>query len=47
MIFSRIGEREIVCRVTPEARSTTGSQIVLQANMNPMHLFDPESGMSL
>jgi multiple sugar transport system ATP-binding protein len=47
LIFSRIGEREIVCRVTPEARSTTGAQIVLRANMNHMHLFDPESGMSL
>jgi multiple sugar transport system ATP-binding protein len=47
LIFSRIGDREIVCRVTPEAGSTTGAQITLQANMNHMHLFDPESGMAL
>ena len=47
LIFSRIGEREIVCRVTPEASSTTGAKITLQANMNHMHLFDPESGMAL
>jgi multiple sugar transport system ATP-binding protein len=47
LIFSRIGEREIVCRVTPEASSTTGSKITLQANMNHMHLFDPESGVAL
>ena len=26
LIFSRIGEREIVCRVTPEAGSTTGAR---------------------
>jgi multiple sugar transport system ATP-binding protein len=47
LIFSRIGDREIVCRVTPEARSTTGASITLQANMNHMHLFDPDSGIAL
>ncbi len=47
LIFSKIGEREIVCRVTPEAGSTTGAEITLQANMNHMHLFDPESGLAL
>ncbi len=47
LIFSKIGEREIVCRVTPEAGSTSGSDIVLHANMNHMHLFEPESGISL
>ena len=47
LIFSRVGEREIVCRVTPEAGSTTGASITLQANMNHMHLFDPESGVAL
>jgi multiple sugar transport system ATP-binding protein len=47
LIFSRIGEREIVCRVTPEARSTAGAQITLQANMNHMHLFDPKTGVAL
>jgi multiple sugar transport system ATP-binding protein len=47
LIFSRIGEREVVCRMTPEARATTGAQITLQANMNHTHLFEPESGMAL
>jgi multiple sugar transport system ATP-binding protein len=47
LIFSRIGDREIVCRVTPEATALTGAKITLQANMNHMHLFDPESGMAL
>ena len=47
LIFSRIGEREIVCRVTPEAGAMTGAQLTLQANMNHMHLFDSESGMAL
>jgi multiple sugar transport system ATP-binding protein len=47
LIFSRIGDREIVCRVTPEAGSTSGSNIVLHANMNHMHLFEPESGKAL
>ena len=47
LIFSRIGEREVVCRVTPEAGATTGARITLQANMNHMHLFDPESGIAL
>jgi multiple sugar transport system ATP-binding protein len=47
LIFSRIGEREIVCRVTPEAGAMTGAQIMLQANMNHMHLFDPKSGAAL
>jgi multiple sugar transport system ATP-binding protein len=47
LIFSRIGEREIVCRVTPEAGAATGANITLQANMNHMHLFEPESGAAL
>lgn len=47
LIFSRIGEREIVCRVTPEAGADDRRQLTLQANMNHMHLFDPESGMAL
>jgi multiple sugar transport system ATP-binding protein len=47
LVFSKIGEREIVCRVTPEAGSMTGANITLQANMNHMHLFQPESGMAL
>lgn len=47
LIFSRIGEREVVCRVTPEAAAATGARITLQANMNHMHLFERESGAAL
>ena len=47
LIFSRIGDREIVCRVTPEAAAKAGATITLHANMNHMHLFDPETGVAL
>jgi multiple sugar transport system ATP-binding protein len=47
LIFSRIGEREVVCRMRPDARATTGAEIMLQANMNHTHLFEPESGIAL
>ncbi|HEX2757393.1 MAG TPA: sn-glycerol-3-phosphate ABC transporter ATP-binding protein UgpC [Thermoanaerobaculia bacterium] len=47
LIFSKIGSQEIICRVTPEAGAMTGAKMMLQANMNHMHLFDRESGMAL
>jgi hypothetical protein len=37
----------VVCRTTPEASAAPGATIKLQANMNHMHLFDPESGAAL
>jgi len=47
LIFSRIGDQEIICRTTPEAAAATGKTMTLQANMNHMHLFDAESGVAL
>jgi multiple sugar transport system ATP-binding protein len=47
LIFSKIGNQEVVCRTTPEATSAPGATIMLQAKMNHMHLFDRESGMAL
>jgi multiple sugar transport system ATP-binding protein len=47
LIFSRIGEKEIVCRTTPEAGAVAGTTIALQANLNHMHLFEPETGMAV
>jgi multiple sugar transport system ATP-binding protein len=47
LIFSRIGEQEVVCRATPEANAKGGGRMTLSANMNHMHLFDRESGAAL
>jgi len=47
LIFSKLGDSEIVCRTSPEAAAAPGATIRLQANMNHMHLFDRESGMAL
>jgi multiple sugar transport system ATP-binding protein len=47
LIFSRIGEKEIVCRTTPEAGAAAGETVVLQANLNHMHLFERETEMAL
>jgi multiple sugar transport system ATP-binding protein len=47
LIFSKIGDREIICRVTPQAGATIGQTLSLQANTNHFHLFDAVSGKSL
>jgi multiple sugar transport system ATP-binding protein len=47
LIFSRIGEKEIVCRTVPQAGAALGTTIAVHANMNRMHLFERESGMAL
>ena len=46
LIYSRIGETEIVCRIIG-ARTAVGRRIKLHADMNQMHLFDDESGVAL
>ena len=46
LIYSRIGETEIVCRIIG-ARTAVGATIKLHADMNQMHLFDDESGVAL
>jgi multiple sugar transport system ATP-binding protein len=47
LVFSRIGDQEIVCRTTPEAGAVSGATMALRANMNHMHLFDPTTGRAL
>jgi multiple sugar transport system ATP-binding protein len=47
LIFSRIGEKEIVCRTTPEAGAVAGATVALRANLNHMHLFERETGMAV
>ena len=47
LVFSRIGDAEVICRVTAVASPRVGSTIRLHAHMNHMHLFDPETGVAL
>ena len=47
LVFSKIGDREIVCRVNPQANVTVGGALTLHADMNAMHLFDVKSGAAL
>jgi ABC-type sugar transport system ATPase subunit len=47
LIFSRIGETEIVCRVGAGSGAAAGSSMTLQIAMNRIHLFDRESGAVL
>jgi multiple sugar transport system ATP-binding protein len=47
LIFSRVGDKEIVCRITPDARAMAGADTTLHANMNHVHFFDPSSQLAL
>ena len=47
LIFSRIGETEVVGRISAAASPAVGSTMRLHAHLNHMHLFDPESGAAL
>ena len=47
LIFSRIGETEVVCRASMETVTTRTSSITLHANMNRIHLFEKDSGRAL
>ena len=47
LIFGRIGDGEVIGRVTALASPAIGSTMRLHAHMNHMHLFDPESGAAL
>jgi len=47
LIFSRMGEAEIICRVGAASRALAGSSMRLQIAMNRIHLFDRESGAAL
>ncbi|WP_163266268.1 ABC transporter ATP-binding protein [Chelativorans alearense] len=47
LIFARLGGAEIVCRASGTTAPASGSTIRLNAHMDRMHLFDPDSGMAL
>jgi multiple sugar transport system ATP-binding protein len=47
LVFGRIGEREVIARVTASASPAVGSTVRLHAHMSHMHLFDPETGAAL
>jgi multiple sugar transport system ATP-binding protein len=47
LIFTKVGDQEVVCRTTPEAAAAPGRTMTLQVNMNHMHLFDRETGQTL
>ncbi|WP_421722956.1 ABC transporter ATP-binding protein [Bauldia sp.] len=47
LIFSRIGNTEIVCRVSAIAAPSVGSTMRLHAHLDHMHLFEPQTGNAL
>ena len=47
LVVSRIGEAEVVCRVSAASKPKAGSLLRVMADANHLHLFDPESGASL
>ncbi|KQS78892.1 sugar ABC transporter ATP-binding protein [Rhizobium sp. Leaf384] len=47
MIYFDIGKTTLCASIDPEAGAKAGEEIVLSVNMNQMHLFDAETGMSL
>ena len=47
LVVSRIGEAEIVCRVSAASKPKAGSPLRIMADAKHIHLFDPESGVAL
>ena len=47
LIFTKLGDTEIICRATAVARMTPGQPAKLNVDMNQMHLFDRETGAAL
>ena len=47
LIFSRIGEHEIIGRISAVSAPATGSAMRLHAHLNHMHLFNSGSGIAL
>jgi multiple sugar transport system ATP-binding protein len=47
LVFSRLGTSEIVGRLSAAAAPAVGSQVRLNAHLNRMHLFDPDTGVAL
>ena len=47
LIFGRIGDTEVIARITAAATPPAGSTMRLNAHLNHMHLFDPQTGTTL
>jgi multiple sugar transport system ATP-binding protein len=47
LIFSRIGESEVIARISAVAPPAVGSTLRLNAHLEHMHIFDPGSGDAL
>ncbi len=47
MIYFDVGTTTLCASIDPEAGAKAGEEIVLSVNMNQMHLFDGETGVSL
>jgi multiple sugar transport system ATP-binding protein len=47
LIFSRIGDREIIGRISAVSAPAVGATMRLHAHLDHMHLFDPDSGAAL
>ena len=47
LVFSRIGASEIIGRLSATAAPAIGAPIRLNAHLNHMHLFDPDTGSAL
>jgi multiple sugar transport system ATP-binding protein len=47
MIFSRLGGREVIARVTPDSVADVGGTMTVYANMDHAHLFDRDTERAL
>jgi multiple sugar transport system ATP-binding protein len=47
LVFSRLGKTEILSRLSSTARLPVGGKMRIHADMNRMHLFDPETELRL
>ena len=43
----KVGNAEMVARLPAQFREAPGSRVTLHLNPNPLHLFDPQSGVAL
>jgi multiple sugar transport system ATP-binding protein len=47
LVVTRIGDTEVVCRVSPGSKPVAGSPLRINADTSHIHLFDPQSGIAL
>ncbi len=46
-LYGTVGGQTVIARVNPRARFGIGDEVQLQANLNHLHVFDPETGENL